>query len=348
MNQYMITSPVAEYSPRDGQWWLCPKSKLALDVKYTDTGILLPLVKEPDISLGEGNTPLLRLTNLSQEFEVDIWAKCEFLNPTGSFKDRGSVSEISKALELNKNGVVCASTGNMAASLAAYAANVRLGCIVVVPDKTPETKLQQAQVCGAILKKVDGNYDSCVAIAQKIADQKNYFLCGDYVIRREGQKSVGWELALSGIKMDSIVAPVGNGTIGVATIKGFDEKRGKKKLPRFVGVQAENVNPIELAWKNQQNIKPMKNGTTIASAFNVSNPLDGYLVLNWLAKSNGLMLTVNDEEIIQAQILLAMKEGLFVETTAASTLAGIVKNKQEFHNQSVVIILTGSGLKERR
>jgi len=347
MNQYTITSPVAEYSPKNEQWWLCPKSNLALDINYSDASILLPLEKKPNISLGEGNTPLIKLTNLSKALEIDIWAKCEFLNPTGSFKDRGSVTEISKALELNKKGVVCASTGNMAASLAAYAASLQLGCVVVVPDKTPESKLQQAQVCGAILEKVNGNYDSCVAIAQKIASKRNYFLCGDYVIRREGQKSVGWELASSGIKIDSIIVPVGNGTIGVATIKGFDEKRGTKKLPQFIGVQAEKVNPIECAWRTKEKIAPMQNGQTTASAFNVGNPLDGYLVLNWLEKSNGQMLAVADQKIIDAQKLLATKEGLFVETTAASTLAGIVKNKQKFHNQSVVLILTGSGLKER-
>lgn len=348
MNSYRLVAPVTQYQPEDGQWWLCPKSSLALDVEYQDPNWLLPLSQKPNISLGEGNTPLLRLNKLSKELKIDLWAKCEFLNPTGSFKDRGSVVEISKALELGKKGVVCASTGNMAASLSAYATKANLECIVVIPAKTPESKLQQALSCGAKLQKIAGNYDDCVTVAEKISQQKNYFLCGDYVIRREGQKSIGWELAQSAPNFDSIVVPVGNGTVGVATIKGFDEKKKNKKLPKFIGIQAETVNPIEIAWKRKQKIKPQKNTQTIASAFNVGNPLDGYLVLKWIDKSNGAMLAVSDQEILDAQKLLATKEGLFVETTAATTLAGVLKSRKQFKNQSVVLILTGSGLKERR
>lgn len=348
MNKYKIISPVAQYLPKDGQWWLCPQSKLALDIEYEKDDVLLPLSKKPSLTLGEGTTPLLKLSNLSKKVGFELWAKCEFLNPTGSFKDRGSVVEISKAVELGKNGIVCASTGNMAASLSAYAAKTNLECIVVVPAKTPESKLQQALVCGAKLKKVKGSYDECVSVAEKIAKDKDYFLCGDYVIRREGQKTIGWELAQSKVNIDSIVVPVGNGTLGVAVMKGFDEKRNNQKLPKFIGIQAENANPLEIAWENNQEIQPMQNTQTIASAFNVGNPLDGYLVLDWINKSKGSLLTVSDEEIVEAQESLATQEGFFVETTAATTLAGILKTKERFKNQSVVIVLTGSGLKERR
>ena len=348
MNTYTLVSPVANYLPEDDQWWLCPKSNLALDVQYDSRDMLLPLAEKPQISLGEGNTPLLELQTLSQELGCKLWVKCEFLNPTGSFKDRGSVVEISKAIELGKNGVVCASTGNMAASLSAYAAKAKLECIVVVPAKTPESKLQQALACGASLKKVDGSYDQCVAVAEEIAKTQDYFLCGDYVIRREGQKSIGWELAQEDTAFDAVVVPVGNGTVGVAVMKGFDEKRGSKKTPRFVGIQAETVNPIEIAWKQKQQISPQKDTKTIASAFNVGNPLDGYLVLEWLDKTQGTMIAISDNEIEQAQEMLATKEGLLVETTAATTLAGVLKSKQQFQDQSVVLILTGSGLKERR
>jgi threonine synthase len=348
MSGYKLISPVAKYLPNDGQWWLCPQSKLALDVEYIDDNTLLPLSKKPSLTLGEGNTPLIKLANLSKEIGINLWAKCEFLNPTGSFKDRGSVIEISKALELGKKGVVCASTGNMAASLSAYTAKTNLECIVVVPTKTPESKLQQALVCGAKLKKINGDYDECVFVAEKIAKDKDYFLCGDYVVRREGQKSIGWELAQSEAEIDSIAIPVGNGTVGVAVMKGFDEKRNNQKLPKFIGIQAENVNPIEIAWKANREIKPLQDTQTIASAFNVGNPLDGYLVLEWLKKTKGMMLSVSDDEIISAQKLLSTKEGIFVETTAATTLAGLLKNKNEFCNQSVVLILTGSGLKEGR
>ncbi len=348
MSSYQLVSPAARYSSNDNQWWLCPKSGLALDVCYKDSDLLLPLSKQPSVSLGEGNTPLLNLENLSNELDIDLWAKCEFLNPTGSFKDRGSVVEISKAVELCKEGIVCASTGNMAASLSAYAAKAGLKCIVVVPEGTPESKLQQALACGATLKEVEGAYDDCVTVAEKIAQKRNFFLCGDYVLRREGQKSIGWELARFNKKLDAILVPVGNGTVGVAIIKGLSEKIGEKKLPKFVGIQAEGVNPVEKAWKNQSGIRPIKNTKTIASAFNVGNPLDGYLVIDWLRKTKGMMLLVTDDEILLAQKLLATREGLFVETTAATTLAGLLKNKNEFGDQSVVLILTGSGLKERK
>lgn len=348
MNTYTLVSPVANYLPADDQWWLCPESKLALDVQYGSPDMLLPLAENPKITLGEGNTPLLELKTLSRELGFRLWAKCEFFNPTGSFKDRGSVVEISKAIELGKKGVVCASTGNMAASLSAYAAKTELGCIVVVPTKTPESKLQQALACGADLKKVDGTYDQCVIVAEEIAKTNDYFLCGDYVVRREGQKSIGWELAQENITFDAVVVPVGNGTVGVAVMKGFDEKKGLKKMPRFIGIQAETVNPIEIAWKQKQKIQPQKDTKTIASAFNVGNPLDGYLVLEWLKKTKGSMFTISDTEIEQAHEFLATKEGLFVETTAATTLAGVIKNRQQFQDQLVVLVLTGSGLKERR
>jgi threonine synthase len=347
LNKYQLVSPVASYEPSAGQWWLCPQSQLALDVVYESDELLLPLSNKPTITLGEGKTPLLELKNLSRLTECKLWAKCEFLNPTGSFKDRGSVVEVSKALELGNQGIVCASTGNMAASLAAYAAQTGLECVVVVPAATPESKLQQALVCGATLEKVDGNYDQCVRVAETIAKNKNYFLCGDYVIRREGQKSIGCELAESNLEIDTIVVPVGNGTVAVAAMKGFDEKRGAKKLPKLIGIQAEKVNPIEKAWRCKQEISALQNTQTIASAFNVGNPLDGYLVLDWLDKSGGSMDVVSDAELLLAQKMLAASEGIFVESTAATTLAGVLKNKQQFQGQVVVLILTGSGLKER-
>ncbi len=298
------------------------------------------------VSLGEGNTPLLRLANLSRELNCDLWAKCEFINPTGSFKDRGSVTEILEAIRQEKNGVVCASTGNMAASLSAYAAQANLECIVVVPKKTPESKLRQALICGARLEKVIGTYDDCVAVAKNIANTKNYYLCGDYEVRRIGQRSIGWELAKSKINFAAVVVPVGNGTVGIAIMEGLLEKKGLQQLPQFIGIQAETANPIEIAWKENKKIIFQRNTQTVASAFNVGSPLDGDLVLEWLQKSNGSMLSVNDSEIIQAQNILAQKEGLFVETTAASTLASVLKNPRLFRDKRIVLVLTGSGLKE--
>ena len=149
------------------------------------------------ITLGEGNTPLFRLFNLEKllNWQEEIWAKAEYQNPTGSFKDRGSIFEIKQALNQKKLGVICASTGNMAASLAAYTAKTNLKCLVAVPKNTPSGKLKQASVCGAKLIEINGSYDMCVKSAKEIAEKENLLLCGDYKLRRIGQRSLGRELA---------------------------------------------------------------------------------------------------------------------------------------------------------
>jgi len=328
------------------QWWLCPECGGSLEVEYSQvvSEPQFPIGKILENTLGEGNTPLVRLTKFSQQLGCELWAKCESQNPTGSFKDRGSVIEIAKALELEKKGVVCASTGNMAASLSAYAARFNLECKVVIPALTPESKLQQATACGATLVKVDGTYDECVGVAQTIAEEENFFLCGDYLLRREGQKTIGWELAKN--NFDSFVVPVGNGNVGIAIAQAFMEARCLRQ-PKFIGVQAETVNPVEKAWRTSQPILPLKNTKTIASAFNVGNPLDGQLTLDWVKKNNGKLIVVSDAEILAAQELLAKQEGLYIESTAATSLAGLLKIQETLKNQKIVLILTGSGLKER-
>ena len=177
------------------------------------------------ISLGEGNTPLFRLFNLEKVFgwKGEIWVKSEYQNPTGSFKDRGSVTEINEALRQKKGGIICASTGNMAASLSAYAGKTGLKCFVVVPKNTNKGKLKQTTICGAKIIAVDGNYDVCVKKAKKIAEKNNFLLCGDYKLRRIGQRSLGRELACSKSNFDAFIVPIGNGTLGCAIIEGFFE-----------------------------------------------------------------------------------------------------------------------------
>ncbi len=295
-------------------------------------------------NLGEGKTPLLFLPQLSRELRINMWAKCEYQNPTGSFKDRGSLIEVSKAMALKKTGVVCASTGNMAASLAAYATRNGLTCTVIVPKNTPLSKLQQARSCGATIMDVAGTYNVCVDEALDLARTENLFLCGDYLLRREGQKTMGWELSRD--NFDCFIVPVGNGNVGVAIGQGLSEARPDSKIPQFIGVQAEKVNPIEKAWRTNQTIKPQSHTKTIATAFNVGNPLDGALTLDWIKKTDGLLTTVTDDEIILAQQELALKEGIYVERTAAATLAGLIKIQNQFKGQKVVLILTGAGLKE--
>ncbi len=267
------------------------------------------------LTLGESNTPLFRLFNIEKYFgwKGEIWVKAEYMNPTGSFKDRGSIAEITEALNQKKKGIVCASTGNMAASLSSYAAKSSLKCFVVVPDTTPLNKLTQAVVCGAKLIKVKGNYDQCVRQAKEMALKDNLLLCGDYELRKLGQRSIGRELASTGIDFDAFVVPVGNGTLGCAIVEGFVEK---DKWPRFIGVQAKGSDPLTQAWeKKQTTFKPLKTPKTIASAMEVGNPLDGKLTLSWAKETNGEILSVSDGEILKAQKLLTTKEGIYVETT---------------------------------
>lgn len=324
----------------EDQWWLCPECSGSLEVrgKLRDKA-----ARYRELSLGESDTPLVRLNRLSRRLGCDLWAKCEFANPTGSFKDRGSIIEVDIALELGKQGVVCASTGNMAASLSAYAGRAGLACKVVVPDATPDSKLKQALACGAKLVRVSGGYNECVAIAERIAEQENYFLCGDYALRREGQQSIGREL--TGQNFDAFIVPVGNGTVGIAIAQGLAEV-GASKSPRFIGVQAEEVNPIEEAWRIKRGIQANDAGATVASAMNVRIPLDGDMTLAWVAKTGGLLTTVTDTEIEAAREMLAQSEGLYVERTAAAGLAMLVRDSEQYIGQKLVIILTGSGLKD--
>jgi threonine synthase len=296
------------------------------------------------LSMGEGDTPLIRLINLEKYFDWQgqIWAKAEYLNPTGSFKDRGTIGEINAALKLNKSGLVCASTGNMAASLAAYAAKILLPCYVVVPKSTPEGKLRLAQMCRAKIIRIDGVYDNCVQKAEQLAIDKNYYLCGDYKIRRIGQTSIGSELANSKIKFDAFICPVGNGTVGCAICAGF---ASEKLSPKFIGVQGEGADSIYQAWiKGSSIVRTIELPSTVASAMNVGKPLDGKLTLKWIKRTSGEMVSVTNDEIILAQSLLAKLEGIYVEKASAATVAAL--RCIDTSKWTVVLILTGNGLKE--
>lgn len=301
------------------------------------------MTNQNNLYLGQGNTPLLRLGSLEEklQWQASLWAKCEYQNPTGSFKDRGSAAEIREALKQKKKGVVCASTGNMAASLSAFAAKVGIPCTVVIPLQTPQSKLTQARIFGAKLIEVEGNYDDCVSVAKDIALQENYLLCGDYEIRRNGQATIGEELANSEVTLDGFVCPVGNGTVGCAISEGFARCN---EFPSFIGVQGKGADPLVQAFEEKKKtFTPLPQPQTIASAMNVGNPLDGEVTLNWVYKTKGQMLSVTDEEILNGQQLLANLEGLYVEPAAAATVA--VLKKLENKKQNLVLVLTGNGLK---
>ncbi|OGG01875.1 hypothetical protein A2Z33_01345 [Candidatus Gottesmanbacteria bacterium RBG_16_52_11] len=295
------------------------------------------------LAMGEGRTPLIRLTGLEKKigWNGGIWAKAEYANPTGSFKDRGSLAEIRNALKMGMKGVICASTGNMAASLAAYAARAEIPCMVIVPAGTPATKLNQARMYGAVVSAVAGSYDRCVGIAAIKAKNMKYLLCGDYKTRRIGQRRIGAELADAGIRFDAFICPVGNGTVGCAVSEGFALKN---RFPAFIGVQGRGSDPVYQAWiRGSADIRVINRPQTSASAMKVGNPLDGRLCLSLIYKTGGQVLSVDDTRISVAQQTLAITEGIFVEKASAATVAAL---RFIDKSKSVVLILTGNGLKE--
>ena len=309
-----------------------------------------PLVKEENsVSLMEGGTPLLKSRNISRELGFkNLFLKCECENPTGSFKDRGTTVEISKALEFNSNEVVCASTGNMGASVSAYAAAANIRAHIILPDETPDIKIAQIKSHGAIIHRVDGDFNTAEVEASKLFRKRGWYLMGDYPYRGEGEKSVGFEIA-DEINADYIISPIGNGTLVYGIWKGLKEFKNvklAKKLPVLIGVQSKGCNTVVNAFKKEMDfIRPVK-PRTIAGAIACGNPLDGLKALQALRESNGMVESVTDREILKAKDYLAKKEGVFAEPAGAVTLAGLIKLKNRLRkNSKIVLIVSGNGLK---
>lgn len=304
------------------------------------------------VSLGEGHTPLLensRLTELVGAGRVLI--KYEAMNPTGSFKDRGSSLEVTKALELKNREVVLASTGNMGASVAAYAAFAGLRCRVYVPGITHPTKIKQMQAYGAEVVEVEGDYVDAMRLAEEYVEAEDgSFLTGDYVWRCEGTKTVGFEILdqLYWRIPDVIFVPIGNGTLTwglYSALKDLTRVGITERMPRIIGVQAETCSPIVKAWeRGVERITPIHDPQTVASALACGDPIYGLYALRAIRESRGIAMSVSDEEILRAQRLLGT-HGIFVEPSGAVALAGALKIKEKLEEQTVVCLATGHGLK---
>ncbi len=319
----------------------------------------LPIFDEAKIvTLNEGGTPLHRCERLAEELGIkNLYIKNEGANPTGSFKDRGMTVGVSKALELGVRAVVCASTGNTSASLAAYAAKAGLPCIVLIPaGKTALGKLAQAMMYGAIVVAVKGNFDSALQIATEASKQVGLYLLNSInPFRIEGQKTAAFEICdqLRWQAPDRVILPVGNAGNITAYWKGFKELKALdliEELPKMVGVQAAGASPIAKAFAaNSVTIEPVKNPETIATAIRIGNPVNWKRALNALRESNGKALTVTDDEIVKAQKLLARKEGIFIEPASAASIAGLkklVENGDVDSDEIIVCVATGHGLKD--
>ncbi|NQY75516.1 MAG: threonine synthase [Candidatus Margulisbacteria bacterium] len=304
----------------------------------------------PIVTLLEGNTPLIKLENLTKHFQIpaDWYVKFEGLNPTGSFKDRGMTLAISKAKEEGAKVVMCASTGNTSASAAAYAAKANLTCCVIIPEgKIALGKLAQAMMHGAIVLQIKGNFDDALTTVRDITDSTPIALVNSVnPYRIEGQKTGSFEIIDQlGYAPDFHFIPVGNAGNITAYWKGYQEyhAKGKSKiLPKMMGWQAAGAAPIVHG-------KPVSHPDTIATAIRIGNPASWEAAVSARDESGGIIESVTDEEITQAQKQLAAFEGIFCEPASAASIAGVLKKHATglFQSgQTIVSILTGHGLKD--
>jgi len=331
----------------------CTQCGGSLTVKYNQVTeqIQYPLSHIKPDPLKIRPTSLVQLNRLSEEYGAKLYGKLEFENPTGCFKDRGSYIEVQKALELGVEGICVASTGNMAASVAAYSCYFNIPCYVFVPEKTPESKLAQATIYDANVIKIKGDFATCEKLCRKFAKSGNYYLAGDYVFREEGQKSFSYELYESGVTdYDYIFIPVGAGTNFSAILKGYKEMKAAglvSTIPHFVAIQPEESSPvIEGIIKNEKVIKEQVN--TMADAVAVGDPFDFYKVLRGLEETDGKAFTVTEDEILASMREMATREGHFTETACALPLAAFKNNLEIFRGKKCLFVLTGHGLKSAR
>ncbi|WP_054949046.1 threonine synthase [Numidum massiliense] len=302
----------------------------------------------PRVTLYEGNTPLIPAVNISKVLGVELYLKYEGLNPTGSFKDRGMVLAVAKAIEAGSDTIMCASTGNTSAAAAAYAARAKLRCIVLVPDKKIAVgKLAQAVSYGAEIVAVDGNFDEALAIVREITDSYPITLVNSLnPYRIEGQKTAAFEVCDAlGSAPDVLAIPVGNAGNITAYWRGFTEYAAAKRIaktPEMWGFEAEGAAAIAKG-------KPIAQPETLATAIRIGNPASWDRAVAAAEESGGVIDMVSDEEIVAAYRLLAQKEGVFAEPASAASLAGVIKQRQRGQladGTRVVCVLTGNGLKD--
>ncbi|HFK1456025.1 TPA: threonine synthase [Bacillus cereus] len=301
----------------------------------------------PDVSLMEGNTPLIPLLNISKQLGIQLYGKYEGANPTGSFKDRGMVMAVAKAKEEGSEAIICASTGNTSASAAAYAARLGMKCIIVIPEgKIAHGKLAQAVAYGAEIISIEGNFDDALKAVRNIAAEEPITLVNSVnPYRIEGQKTAAFEICDQLQRAPDVLAiPVGNAGNITAYWKGFCEYEKEKgyKKPRIHGFEAEGAAAIV---KGHVIDEP----ETIATAIRIGNPASWSYAVEAAEQSHGEIDMVSDEEILHAYRLLAKLEGVFAEPGSNASLAGVMKHVQSGKikkGETVVAVLTGNGLKD--
>ena len=303
----------------------------------------------PTVSLGEGSTPLVRSRSIKDSLGCrELYFKLEGCNPTGSFKDRGMVIAIAKALEAGKTRIICASTGNTSASAAAYGARYQLETLVLVPaGEIAIGKLAQAMAYGARILAVNGSFDDALTTVKGIVESWDIELVNSLnPYRIEGQKTGAFEIVdeLGGVP-DILCIPVGNAGNITAYWKGFKEYRGIgriKKTQKMMGFQAAGAAPIVRGM-------PIPNPETIATAIRIGNPASWEQAEVARDESGGLIDMVDDNEIVDAYLRLAREEGIFCEPASSASVAGLLKLSEldvDLTGKTIVCVLTGNGLKD--
>jgi threonine synthase len=323
--------------------------------RYAD---LLPVERAAAVDLGAGYSPLVRADRLASELGLgEVWVKNDTVNPTNSFKDRVTEVALSKALEFGFKTVACASTGNLANSVAAHAARAGLRSFVFVPANLEAAKIVTTAVYGGNLVAIDGNYDDVNRLCAEIAgtyrwafvnvNMRPYYAEGSKTLAFETAEQLGWEAP------DHVVVPVASGSLLTKIHKGFGElyKVGlldREPAVRVSGAQAAGCSPVATAWVDgSDTIRPVK-PSTIAKSLAIGNPADGYFALDAVRSTGGGLAAVSDEEVVEGIRLLAQTEGIFAETAGGVTIATLrrlVEQGVVRADERVVVYITGIGLK---
>jgi threonine synthase len=317
----------------------------------------LPLSKEENVvSLGEGWTPLIKCRGLASTLGLnDLYVKNEGVNPTFSFKDREVSVSISMAKELGLVPVAMASSGNAGSALSAYSARGGVKSVILTPEYTPDEKTVQMTIYGSTVLKIKGTIEHCRRLVGEGSRRFHWTPFNTSILRSfaiEGTKTIAFEIfeQLDQIVPDTIVVPTGSGRGCMSIWKGFAELQAFgliSRVPKFVSVQPSSLHPIADAINGK--VGAATGARSIATALLVQNPPDLDLVVNAVKSTGGHALTVSDNEILGAEMLLAQEEGIFAEPSAASSIAALVKLKESGElrqDERIVCVVTGCGLKD--
>ena len=323
--------------------------------RYSD---LLPVASETAVDLGTGFTPLVKADRLAAELGLgDVWVKNDTRNPTNSVKDRVVSVALSKALEFGFKVAACASTGNLANSVAAHAAHAGLRSYVFIPSNLEQGKVVTTAVYGGNVVAITGNYDDVNRLCAELAgvyewafvnvNMRPYYAEGSKTLAFETAEQLGWQAP------DHVVVPVASGSLLTKIRKGFEELHTVGLLDvepqvRVSGAQALGCSPVAQAFlENSDTIRPVK-PETIAKSLAIGNPADGYFALDVVRSTGGGMAAVTDDEIVEGMRLLARTEGIFAETAGGVTIATLKKLAADGvirADERVVVYVTGHGLK---